>query len=121
MVFTVSWSLTTICPDVLAGGFMIPHQTARWVGLWNAVIAGINDPSAVYYNPAALSEIDGNNLLVNGSYANVINSVENNGAKATNKHDDNFLASAFANYHIPGTDFTVGMGTYTPFCLPTTY
>jgi len=121
IVFAVSGSLTTICPDVLAGGFMIPHQTARGVSLGNAVTAGINDPSAVYYNPAALSEIDGNNLLVNGSYANVINSVENNGAKATNKHDDNFLASAFANYHIPGTDFTVGIGTYTPFGLATTY
>lgn len=110
-------------PDNLvhAGGYMIPHQTARGLALSNALTAGVNDPSAVYYNPAALSELDGNNLLVSGTYVNVINSVENGGQKAVNQHDDNFLATLFANYHVPGTDFTLGIGTYTPFGLATTY
>jgi len=107
--------------EVFAGGYMVPHQTARGLGLASAVTAGVDDPSAVYYNPAALSEVNGNNLLVSGSYINVISSVENGGRKAVNQHDDNLLASLFANYHIPGTDFTIGMGTYTPFGLATTY
>jgi long-chain fatty acid transport protein len=106
---------------VLAGGFIIPHQTARGVGLSNAMTAGVNDASAVYYNPAALGEVDGNNLLLGGTYINVVSSVENSGRKATNKHDDNFVASLFANYHVPGTDFTFGVGTYSPFGLATTY
>ena len=107
--------------SVLAGGYMIPQQTARGLGLSNAITAGVNDPSAVYYNPAGLSEVDGNKLLINGSYINTVNSVQNSGRKAANKHDDNFLATVFANYHIPGTDFTVGIGSYTPFGLATTY
>jgi long-chain fatty acid transport protein len=107
--------------DVYAGGYMIPHQTARALGLANATTAGVRDPSAVYYNPAALGEIDGNNVLVTGEYINVINSVENSGRKSVNQHDDNFLATLFANYHIPGTDFTAGIGTYAPFGLATTY
>lgn len=107
--------------SLFAGGFMIPHQTARGLALGNAVTAGVNDPSAVYYNPAALGEIEGNNVLVTGSYAGVYNSVENSGRRAVNKHDDNFLATLFANYHIPNSDFTIGMGTYTPFGLATTY
>lgn len=106
---------------VYAGGFIIPHQTARALGLANAMTAGVDDPSAVYYNPAALGEIKGNNILLNGLYINVVNSVENSGRKAANKHDDNFLATLFFNYHIPGTDFTVGAGTYSPFGLATTY
>ena len=106
---------------VLAGGYMIPHQTARGVGLSNAMTAGVSDASAVYYNPAALSEVAGNDILGTGTYINVINSVENSGRNAVNKHDDNFLASLFANYHIPNSDFTVGIGTYTPFGLATTY
>jgi len=113
-------SLTSV-PFAFPGGYLIPQQTARAVALGNALTAGVNDPSAVYYNPAALSEITGNNLLVSGSYVNVISSVENNGRKAKNNHDDNFLATLFANYHIPGTDFTLGIGTYSPFGLATTY
>lgn len=107
--------------NVFAGGYMIPHQTARGLGLSNAMTAGVNDPSAVYYNPAALSEADGNNLLINGSYISVINSVENSGKKAVNKHDDNFFSTFFANYHLPGTDFTFGLGSYVPFGVGTTY
>jgi long-chain fatty acid transport protein len=83
--------------------------------------AGVNDASAVYYNPAALSEVNGDNVLASGIYVNVINSVENSGRKSRNKHDDNFLATFFANYHIPGTDLTLGIGTYTPFGLVTEY
>jgi long-chain fatty acid transport protein len=106
---------------VLAGGYMIPHQSARGLGLSNAMTAGVNDASAVYYNPAARSEIQGHNLLVSGTYVNFANSVENSGRKSRNQHDDNFLASLFANYHIPGSDFTLGIGTYAPFGLATTY
>jgi long-chain fatty acid transport protein len=108
-------------PECLAGGFMIPHQTARGLGLGNAQTAGVQDASAVYYNPAALSEVEGNNLLISGSYINIVNSVENSGRNAVNQHDDNFLATIFANYHIPESDFTFGLGTYTPFGLATTY
>jgi long-chain fatty acid transport protein len=107
--------------SLIAGGFMIPHQSAIALGLGNAMTAGVNDPSAVYYNPAALSEIDGDNLLVTGTYAGIYNSVENSGRRAVNKHDDNFLATLFANYHVPGTDLTLGIGSYTPFGLATSY
>jgi long-chain fatty acid transport protein len=104
-----------------AGGFMIPHQTARGLSLGNAMTAGVNDPSAVYYNPAALGEVAGDSVLLTGSYAGVYNSVENSGRRAVNKRDDNFLATLFANYHIPHSDFTIGMGAYSPFGLATTY
>ena len=116
-----SWSLTKLNQEAFAGGYMIPHQTARGLGLSNAMTAGVNDASAVYYNPAALSEVPGDNFLMSGTYVNLQNSVENSGRKSTNKHDDSFLASFFANYHIPGNDFILGIGTYAPFGLATTY
>ena len=105
----------------LAGGYIVPHQTARALGLSNAMTAGVNDPSAVYYNPAALGEVQGNNLLISGTYIGLVSSVENSGRRAVNKHDDNFLATIFANYHLPNSDFTFGIGAYTPFGLATTY
>ena len=108
-------------PPVHAGGYMIPHQTARGLALSNALTASVDDPSAVYYNPAALSEIAGDNFLGSGTYVNLINSVENSGQTATNQHDDHLLASLFANYHIPRSDLTLGIGTYSPFGLGTDY
>ena len=90
--------------NVTAGGFGIPHQTARGLALSNALTAGVNDPSAVYYNPAALGEVEGNNILVTGTYIGFYNSVENSQRDSVNKHDDNLLGSLFANYHIPGSD-----------------
>jgi long-chain fatty acid transport protein len=107
--------------SVYGGGFMIPHQTGRALGLSNAVTAGVTDPSAVYYNPAALSQVEGNNVLVTGSYVGLYNRVENSGRTAVNKHDDNFAPSLFANYHLPGTSLTSGIGVYSPFGLATTY
>jgi long-chain fatty acid transport protein len=120
------WATAGLClllyaPYCLAGGFILPHQTAKGLGLSNAQTAGVNDASAVYYNPAALGEIDGNNLLVSGSYINVVNSVENGGRTARNQHDDHFVPSLFANYHIPGREFSLGIGTYSPFGLATDY
>jgi long-chain fatty acid transport protein len=120
-IFVVLLLLSVVATKAFAGGYMIPHQTARGLGLSNAMTAGVNDASAVYYNPAALSEVQGDNLLISGTYVNLQNSVENSGRKSTNKHDDNFLASFFANYRIPDSDFTLGIGTYAPFGLATEY
>jgi len=100
---------------------LLPHQSARALALGSAVTAGVKDASAVYYNPAALSEVEGNNLLVNGTYINVQSSVENSGRTATNRHDDNYIPSFFGNYHIGSSNFSAGIGSYAPFGLATTY
>lgn len=113
--------LVTAIGDVIAGGYAIPPQTARAVGLANAVTAGVDDPSAVYANPAALSEVEGNQVLAGLNYINSVNSVTNGGRRSTNKHDDNSIPTLFANYHIPSTDLTAGIGLYTPFGLATSY
>jgi long-chain fatty acid transport protein len=104
-----------------AGGYAIPHQTARAVGLANAATAGVADPSAVYVNPAGLTEIDGNQVLAGGNYIHVVSSIRNSGRTSVNRHDDNFIPTLFANYHLPATDLTAGIGLYAPFGLATTY
>lgn len=106
---------------MFAGGYRIPHQTAKDLSLSGAMVAGVDDPSAVYFNPAALREIDGHQLLASGEYINILSSMENSSRIAANKRDNNFLATLFVNYHIPGSDFTLGLGTYAPFGLATEY
>lgn len=105
----------------LAGGLAIAEQTAKAVALGNAITAGVDDPSAVYVNPAALTEIVGNQVMAGINYVNTQSSVENNGRKSNNLHGHDFLPNLFGNYHVPGTDISLGIGTYTPFGLATSY
>ncbi|HWP57272.1 MAG TPA: outer membrane protein transport protein [Candidatus Acidoferrales bacterium] len=119
-VLVLAFSFGTARP-VFSGGFAIPPQSAKAAALANAVTAGVKDPSAVYSNPAALTEIEGNQLLGGINYINTVSSVTNSGSKSRNRHDDDFIPTAFANYHLPGTNLTLGIGVYTPFGLATTY
>lgn len=105
----------------LAGGYAIPDLTARAVGKASAVTAGVDDPSAVYFNPAALTQIKGNQVLGGLNYINSVSSVTNSGRRSVNEHDDNFVPSFFGNYHVPTTDLTAGIGLYSPFGLATDY
>ena len=113
--------LSLLVHEASAGGYALPYQSAKAVGLGNAVTAGVQDPSAVYSNPAALPEIEGNQILGGVQYINVISSVKNSGRNSRNQHDDNFIPTLFANYHVPSTDVTLGLGLYTPFGLATSY
>jgi len=117
---TLAFLLLTV-GESLAGGYAIPQQTAKGVGLANALTAGVNDPSAVYYNPAALTEISGNQLLGTFSYINVQSNVQNSDRKSINRQAHNFVPTFFANFHIPESKFTLGFGVYTPFGLSVDY
>lgn len=108
-------------PAAFAGGYAIPPQTAKAESMASAAVAGVDDPSAVYVNPAALTQVNGNQILGGITYVNTISSVRNSGAKSRNIHDDDLLPNLFANYHIPDTKFTLGIGSYTPFGLATSY
>jgi long-chain fatty acid transport protein len=109
--------------EAYSGGYAVPYQSAKAVGLANAVTAGINDPSAIYVNPAALTEIEGNQILAGFHYINTVSSVENRltGEKSINRRDDKFLPHLFGNYHTPSAPLTFGLGTYVPFGLATSY
>ena len=63
--FCLLW-LISATSGAFAGGYAIPEQTARAASLANSVTAGVTDPSAVYVNPAALTEIQGNRIIGGG-------------------------------------------------------
>ena len=50
--------------SVRAAGFDLPDQDAFAVGRGMAVVATADNPSAIYYNPAGITQIEGNNLRV---------------------------------------------------------
>ncbi|RME29725.1 MAG: hypothetical protein D6806_00980 [Deltaproteobacteria bacterium] len=45
--------------DALAGGFLLYEHNATGTGMCSARTASADDPSALYYNPAAITELEG--------------------------------------------------------------
>jgi len=120
--FVVLWLVADLNGrPAFGGGYAVPPQTAKAASLANAVTAGVDDPSAVYSNPAALSVIDGNQVMGGVTYINTLSSVSNGGRTSSNQHEHDLIPTLFANYHIPKTDLTLGLGAYAPFGLATTY
>lgn len=112
---------TTFASAAFGGGYSIPLQTTEAIGQAAALTAGVDDASAVFYNPAALTEVKENQVIADAIYINTVSSVRNSGVNAKNKHDDSFLPTLFGSYRLPGTDLTLGMGIYSPFGFATTY
>lgn len=50
--------------STMAGGFDLPDQDAFAVARGLAVVATADNPSAIFYNPAGLTQLKGNNLQV---------------------------------------------------------
>jgi long-chain fatty acid transport protein len=61
-------SLVCLAParSARAAGFFLPEQSAEAFGRSSAVVASISDPSAVWYNPAALSYMPGFQVAAGG-------------------------------------------------------
>jgi long-chain fatty acid transport protein len=53
--------------EVSANGFYISHQGARAAGMANAFIARASDPSAIWYNPAGISQLKGFQIYGGGN------------------------------------------------------
>ncbi len=101
-----------------AVGFRLPNQDPDAIARGNAFAATADDPSAIYYNPAGITQLQGQNLRA-GIYAVSAGIKYNNasGASATANSDFQpvpqiYYADSFTNVPI-----SVGFGIYAPYGL----
>src|SRR5664279_1993901 len=55
-----AWALWA--PNAAALGFRIPNQDASAIGRGNAFVATADNPSAIYYNPAGITQLEGQHI-----------------------------------------------------------
>src|SRR5271157_2224104 len=79
-----------------ANGFGLPDQDAFATARGEAFVATADNPSAIYYNPAGITQLEGNNLRagVYGIYLNPSNSPPSEAPNSGNTyHIENNLAA----------------------------
>jgi long-chain fatty acid transport protein len=117
LVALVSFVGMLACPSsVFALGFALPDQDAFATARGNAFVATADDPAAVYYNPAGITQLEGTHASL-GGYGIVYGSSYNGAAgHIDSKSELGILPQFFSTMSLP-YNFTFGMGTYSPYGL----
>lgn len=105
------------CSNSVFGlGFQLPDQDAFATARGNAFVATADDPAAVYYNPAGISQIDGKELSI-GAYGIVFgSSYKGYAGNIDSKLQLGVLPQVFSTAKL-SDKVTFGFGTYSPFGL----
>ena len=117
-----------------AGGFRLPEAGAKAMGMGFAFTAQADDPSAIYFNPAGITQLEGQNVKAGVTY------VKENGGEftgstpltrppftasvqtrtETQKDLDFFIPNIFWTRKSSG-DLAYGVGVFVPFGLGQEY
>ena len=118
--------LTLMISGVLAGkvaanGFRLPDQDAFATARGEAFVATADNPSAIYYNPAGIAQLEGNNLRL-GAYGIYLDPSFTPRKGAPNQghtyyDQDNYAVAPqlFYTYTPQDSMVSYGLGVYAPF------
>ena len=100
----------------LAGGFDLPDQDAFAVGRGLAVVATADNPSAIFYNPAGLTQLKGNNLEAGfyGIYLDPQFTPPGGGSKFHNQDPFGGIPQFYYVHSNEKQTFSYGLGIYAP-------
>jgi long-chain fatty acid transport protein len=103
-------------------GFRLPNQSPKGIARGNAFVATADDASAIYYNPAGLTQLQGNDLIL-GTYLISTNTEFEDAFGRTAETDGDFqLVPQFHYaYSYPDNPLAVGVGVYAPYGLGIDY
>jgi long-chain fatty acid transport protein len=107
----------TFAGKVFANGFDLPDQDAFATGRGEAFVATADNPSAIYYNPAGISQLNGNNLRGGfyGIYYNPSFSPPNNGSTYHSSYNLAAIPQLFYTHTFTNSMLSLGLGVYAPF------
>lgn len=110
---------------LLASGFSIYEQNARAMSMAGAIMARANDPSAIFYNPAGISQLNGWQINMGSTMIHTefgFTGPANMDARYfTQAEDGNFFPYNFYLTYALLPKLTLGLGIYSPFGLATNW
>jgi len=119
LLLVLFWGVSAF--KIFANGFGLPDQDAFATARGEAFVATADNPSAIYYNPAGITQLEGNNLRA-GVYGINYNpsfqppkTAPNHGK--TYHSSDNYAAlpQFFYTYSLTNIPVSFGLGVYAPY------
>jgi long-chain fatty acid transport protein len=105
--------------SALATGFRLPDQDAFATGRGEAFVATADNPSAIYYNPAGISQLEGQNIR-GGIYGIYLDPMYTPNGSSTTYHNQKKLAAVpqlYYTYTPKEGMLSGGIGIYSPYGL----
>ncbi len=124
--WVVALSICILAPGLAFGsGFAITDQGTRAVAMGGAFAAQADDPSAVYFNPAGITQLEGTQMSAGLAIIKPYAKFESNGTSAfyNGKSTDAkeltfFIPSAYATHQLKD-GWSLGFGTFSNYGLTT--
>lgn len=109
MIFSLSVKMDAV-------GFRLPNQDPEGIARGNAVVATADNPSAIYYNPAGITQLKGQNASVGLYFISASTRFESpTGAKAETDASFQAVPQVYYTAAIENTPLSVGLGIYAPY------
>jgi long-chain fatty acid transport protein len=118
-ILTCSLLVSLLPSAAWALGTRISDQNAEATARGNAFAATADNPSAIYYNPAGITQLDGTRALL-GAYAITLKtqvSLDDGDNRSFSSLNDDlqFAPQAFLTWKAPQYPVAMGLGVYAPF------
>src|SRR5437016_2352095 len=105
--------------DALAGGFAFNENGAAATGKATAFVGEANDPSALFYNPAGITQLPGTQVMIGASLVKLDSTFRSSTTVESTQLQDQFpvLPYVYITHRFKGWDerLSIGLGIYTPF------
>ena len=105
---------------VFGAGFALYEGSARGNVLGAALTASADDPSAIFYNPAGITQLKGVQTMIGATIVTPDTTVETSGASNSFKRNWFLPPHAYVTYQI-NDKWWAGIGTFTRFGLGTEF
>src|SRR6266702_2463148 len=105
-------------PEAGALGVRVPNQDASAIARGNAFVATADNPSAIYYNPAGITQLEGQYIQAGSLfYLGIYGDHENSLTGARIENNPEIIAAPTLYYTFSPKDcpLSFGFGAYAPF------
>jgi long-chain fatty acid transport protein len=105
--------------EALAGGLALTEHGAAATGKANAFAGEANDPSALFYNPAGITQLPGTQVMIGASIIYLDSTFRSSTTGESTQLQDQFpiVPHLYITHRFKGLDerLSVGLGIFTPF------